>query len=325
MRNRGLNILLKLAVSASLLYILFGSIDLEVFLGVVTTLNPLIFVFLALYFAATQSLSAYRWSIVLKKDVVLPYPKLLSIYFIGMFFNNFLPTVVGGDVIKGYYLYRTIGKGDVSAASILMDRYSGFTAMMAITLVALVPGYALIKGTGLPGFFLILVGGYVVSSFFIWVESLHGWLVKILTGIRLFSLNEKIETFYRALMSYKNHREILIKIFLCSIVIQGGMIVGYFMLARGMGIGVPLGYFFLFIPLATAVSMIPVSLSGLGIREGAFVFLFTRVGAAQEEALGLSLIWFAIMVSVSFIGGVEYIRTGGKKGFGPGAEFRGLS
>jgi uncharacterized protein (TIRG00374 family) len=129
MRNRGLNILLKLAVSASLLYILFGSIDLEVFLGVVTTLNPLIFVFLALYFAATQSLSAYRWSIVLKKDVVLPYPKLLSIYFIGMFFNNFLPTVVGGDVIKGYYLYRVIGKGDVSAASILMDRYSGFTAM----------------------------------------------------------------------------------------------------------------------------------------------------------------------------------------------------
>jgi uncharacterized protein (TIRG00374 family) len=320
MTNRGLTTLLKLVVSASLLYILFRSIDLKAFLSVVTTLNPLSFVFLAIFFAAIQCISAYRWSIVLKKDVDLHYPKILSIYFIGMFFNNFLPTLVGGDVVKGYYLYRVTGKGHVSVASILIDRYSGFTALMAITLVALVPGYALIEGTGLTGFFLLLLGGYMMSSFFIWVESLHGWLVEILTRVRLFSLNEKIETFYSALMSYKNYHWILIKIFLLSVVIQGGVIVGYFTLAKGMGIGVPMGYFFLFIPLATAVSMIPISLSGLGIREGAFVFLFTRVGATQEEALGLSLLWFAVMVCVSFIGGVEYIRAGGKKGLGSRVE-----
>jgi uncharacterized protein (TIRG00374 family) len=320
MTNRGLTTLLKLVVSASLLYILFRSVDLEAFLGVVTTLNPLTIVFLAIFFAAIQCISAYRWSTVLKKDIDLSYPKILSIYFIGMFFNNFLPTLVGGDVIKGYYLYRVTGKGEVSIASILMDRYSGFTALMAITLVALVPGYALIKGTGLPGFFLLLLGGYMVSSFFIWVESFHGWLVNILARIRLLSLNERIETFYSALMSYKNCHGILIRIFLFSIVIQGGLIVGYLILARGMGIGVPTGYFFLFIPLATAVSMIPISLSGLGIREGAFVFLFTRVGATQEEALGLSLLWFAIMVCVSLLGGIEYVRAGGKKGFGSRVE-----
>jgi uncharacterized protein (TIRG00374 family) len=247
MTNRGLTTLLKLVVSASLLYILFRSVDLEAFLGVVTTLNPLTIVFLAIFFAAIQCISAYRWSTVLKKDIDLPYPNILSIYFIGMFFNNFLPTLVGGDVIKGYYLYRVTGKGEVSIASILMDRYSGFTALMAITLVALVPGYALIEGTGLPGFFLLLLGGYMVSSFFIWVESLHGWLVRILARIRLLSLNERIETFYSALMSYKNYHGILIRIFLFSIVIQGGLIVGYLILARGMGIGVPTGYFFPFL------------------------------------------------------------------------------
>jgi uncharacterized protein (TIRG00374 family) len=315
MTGRALNIILKLAVSASLLYYLFTNVDLEAFSRVLTALNPLAVVFLVFYFGAIQSISAYRWSIVLRKDVELAYPRLLSIYFIGMFFNNFLPTLVGGDVIKGYYLYRETGKGEVSAASILMDRYSGFTAMMAITLVALVPGYALIEGTVLPGFFLLLLGGYMAASCFVWMESLHGWPVNILTRIRLLSLHDMIENFYGALMSYKTHHGLLVRIFLLSLVIQGGIIIGYFTLSRSMGMDVPAGYFFLFIPLATAVSMIPVSLSGLGIREGAFVFLFTAVGAAREEALGLSLLWFAFTVCVSFIGGIEYVRTGGKKGY----------
>ncbi len=325
MKKKALTTIFKLAVSVSILYFLFSSVDIETFFSVIKTLNPLLFIFLGFFFVAIQGMSAYRWSIVLKKDVQVPYTRLLSIYFIGMFFNNFLPTIVGGDVVKGYYLYKKTGRGDVTAASILMDRYSGFTALMAITLVALVPGYALISGTGLPGFFLLLVGVYIVVSLFVWVESLHGWMVRMLTRVRLLRLNEMIETFYRALMSYKKHHAVLLKIFLCSLVIQCGVIVGYIMLARGLGIETSPGYFFLFIPLATVVSMVPVSLSGLGIREGAFVFLFTKAGTSQEEALGLSLVWFAMMVCVSVIGGVQYVRMRGKKEPVTGAEEEGLS
>jgi uncharacterized protein (TIRG00374 family) len=322
MTKKVLFTVLKVGVSATLLYLLFRSIEVDAFVRVLATIKPQLFVLVIFLFAGIQAVSGLRWAILLKKDVDLPYLKVLSMYFIGMFFNNFLPTLVGGDVVKGYYLYRETGKGDVAAASVLMDRYSGFTALMAITLVALVPGYVLIKGTGLAGFFLLLVGGYVVASCLVWVEFLHGWLVKILTGTRLLGLNEKVETFYRALMSYKAHYRILVKAFLCSLLIQGGVILGYIILARGMGMGVSMGYFFLFIPLATVVAMIPLSLSGLGIREGAFVFLFARVGAAEEQALALSLIWFAGMALLSLFGGVEYIRAGGKKEIGPVLEDR---
>jgi uncharacterized protein (TIRG00374 family) len=299
MTKKGLSIALKVAVSATLLYLLFAAIEFDAFIGVVTALDPFVFVSMVLFFAAIQCLSAFRWSIVLRKDFDIRYTKVLSIYFIGMFFNNFLPTLVGGDVIKAFYLYRAKGKGDVAAASILMDRYSGYTALMVITLIALVPGYILIKGTGLAGFFLLLLGGYVAASCFIWVEPLHGWLVRHLTGTRMLRLNRLVETFYTALMSYKSHRRILLKIFLCSFIIQGTVIVVYIILARAMGIGVPAGYFFLFVPLATTVSMLPISLSGLGIREGAFVFLFAHAGATTEQALGLSLVWFAVVVATS--------------------------
>jgi hypothetical protein len=84
-------------------------------------------------------------------------------------------------------------------------------------------------------------------------------------------------------------------------------------LGNAIGMTVPVGYYFLFVPLATVIGMLPISLAGLGVREGAFVALFVTAGASKEQALALSLVWFAVTVMVSLIGGVEYIRLGGKK------------
>jgi len=309
-----LTTLLKIAVSGVILYFLFRGMDIGLFWQTVRSVNPRSVVFVALFFIVIQSVSAYRWSIILKKDIEIPYLKLLSIYFIGMFFNNFLPTMVGGDIIKGYYLFRETRKGGVAVASIFMDRYSGFSALIVITTIALVPGYALIKGTALPGFFVLLIGGYVGASLIIWVGPLHNWAMAIFARIHFYGINNKIDALYRVLMSYKSHHGILVRIFIISIVVQTGVMIGYYILSRGLGIDVGLAYFFLFIPLATVVSMMPISLAGLGLREGAFVYLFTRVGASREEALTLSLMWFAIMAIVSMIGGIEFLRRGGKKG-----------
>ncbi len=230
-----------------------------------------------------------------------------------MFFNNFLPTMVGGDVIKGYYLYKKSKRGDVSVTSIFMDRYSGFTALIFLTTVSVIIGYPLIKGTTLPGFFVLLIGGYVGASLIIWVGALHSWAMNIMARIHFYGINKKIDSLYKALMGYKSHPGILIRVFCYSLLIQSGVMVGYWLLGVGLGMELSVIYFFLFIPLATVISMLPVSLAGLGIREGAFVYLFTRVGATPEEALTLSLMWFAIMVIVSVAGGVEYVRTGGRK------------
>ncbi|MBI5644195.1 MAG: flippase-like domain-containing protein [Deltaproteobacteria bacterium] len=307
------SIIVKICVSIAILYFLFRNIDLDAFWRTVVSVNPYTVVFVALLFIISQSISSFRWSVILKKDIDISYFKLLSIYFVGMFFNNFLPTMVGGDLVKGYYLYKYTKKGDISFASIFMDRYSGFAALMVITSISLIPGYALIKDTGLPFFFVLLIGGFFCMSLVIWVGFLHSWAMNLLSRIHFYGINKKIDTFYKVLMSYKTHPDILIKIFICSVLVQCGVIIGYYFLGRGLGMNVPLSYFFLFIPLTTAVSMLPISLSGLGLREGAFVFLFTKVGAATEQALTLSLMWFAIQAIVSIVGGIEYVRMGGRK------------
>ncbi|MBI5562258.1 MAG: flippase-like domain-containing protein [Deltaproteobacteria bacterium] len=304
---------IKIAISAVILWALFRNVDLALFYKTAASVRPLSVVAVAFILIFTQSLSTLRWSIILKKDMDVGYLRLLSIYFIGMFFNNFLPTMVGGDLVKGYFLFKSSGRGDVSFASIFMDRYSGFTALMAVTSIALISGYPLIAGTGLPFFFALVIGGFVAGSLFLWISPLHNWVMRMLARIHFYGINKKIDTFYNVLMSYKGRKDILFKAFVCSLFVQCGVIAGYWFLGSELGLGVGAGYFFLFIPLTTAISMLPISLSGLGIREGAFVYLFTMVGASKEQALTLSLMWFAIMAIVSLIGGVEYLRMGGRR------------
>ena len=204
-----ITVAIKVAVSATILYFLFRNIGIDAFVKTVASVRPITVAAGALIFIFTQVISTYRWSVILKKDMDVSYVRLLSIYFIGMFFNNFLPTIVGGDIVKGFYLYRESKRGDISLASIFMDRYSGFVALMFITVAALIPGYALIKDTALPFFFALLIGAFVLSSLVIWSGPLHGWAVRLLAGIRLYGINKKIETFYRVLMGYKAKRDIL--------------------------------------------------------------------------------------------------------------------
>lgn len=308
-----LSVLVKVCISGGILFFLFRNIDLKLFWETASSANPLALIAVAVIIFGTQVVSTFRWQAILRKDIFVPYPKLLGIYLVGMFFNNFLPTMVGGDVIKGYYLYKSTRRGDLSLASIFLDRYSGFTALMSITTISVVAAWPMLTDTGLAPVFVLLIGAFVGASLIIWVGPLHNWAMAIFAKIHFYGINKKIDTTYRVLMSYKSHRGILLTIFLCSLFVQTSVIIGFFILGRGIGIDLGLGYYFLFVPLATVVSMVPISLAGLGLREGALVYLFTLVGSTGEQALTLSLIWFAVMVLVSVVGGIEYVRMGGKK------------
>ncbi|MBE9532251.1 MAG: flippase-like domain-containing protein [Proteobacteria bacterium] len=306
-------LILKIVISVGILYFLFRGMDLNAFVETVSKIKPISIVIAVVVIFTIQCISTLRWKLLLKKDFDASYFKLFSMYLIGMFFNNFLPTLVGGDLIKTYYLYKQTGKGSVALASIFLDRYAGFTALIFNTVIALIFGYYLLEGTGLMGFFLILVAGYVCASLVIWVDFMHRWAMSIMSKIHMYGINHKIDEFYKVLMGYKGHMMAFYKAFGLSIIIQAGVVLAYFALGWGIGMKLSVGYYFLFVPLATVASMVPISLAGLGVREGIFIYLFTKAGASQEEALSLSLLFFFATLIVSVLGGIEYVRIGGKK------------
>lgn len=315
-----IKVILKISISSAILYFLFSNMDMKSFWHTLITIKRTNLVLAVVMLLVIQMTSTYRWATILSKDAKFAYGKLLSIYLIGMFFNNFLPTIIGGDLIKGYYLYKESGKGGLAIASVFMDRYAGFSALMVITLAAVIFGHGLLSGTGLSGFFVFLIGGYFCASLVIWVDSLHGWAMRLATKIHLYGINEKIDKFYKVLMGYKSHGRIIAVAFACSMVVQAGVILIYIIIGNGIGIAIPALYYFLFIPLAAAASMLPISLAGLGVREGVFIYLFSKVGVPQEQALTLSLVFVIVTTLISLVGGIEYVRLGGKKGMAPAGE-----
>lgn len=314
MKNK-ITILIKVSVSATLLYFLISVMDTEKLISTATSVGWGYVLLMLFVLFIIQIFAIYRWWLVLKRDVDVSINMVGSLVFVGLFFNNFLPTIVGGDAVKGYYLYRHIDRGDVTFTSILVDRYAGFTALMFLAFLALIPGYGLIAGTGVEVVCIGIIVLYFMLSLFLWVESIHGWFVRVLSKIGFYGLNEKIDKVYKALMGYKKESALIGKICFLSVFIQAGAIMSFAIIGYGLGIQVSVWYYFLFVPVATVVAMVPLSLSGLGLREGALVFLFSYAGADKEQVIVMSLMWFAGLAFVSIIGGVEYLRLGGKKEF----------
>ena len=106
-----------------------------------------------------QFVSTIRWKLLLPDGVGLR--KLVFLCMIGSFFNTFLPGVIGGDAVKGLYLYRVTGKGSLSLASIFMDRYIGFAALIAICAVAFPFGFGFFAGSPVQWLLPVIVFSFI--------------------------------------------------------------------------------------------------------------------------------------------------------------------
>jgi len=118
---------LKILVSISLLIFLFRKADIGNVWLLMQSMDFLLFMFVVFLYAVSQLISTYRWSLFLPNaGINILFLKLVSLYYIGMFFNIFLPTAVGGDVVKSYYLYKFSGRGGNSLASVFYPRRSAY-------------------------------------------------------------------------------------------------------------------------------------------------------------------------------------------------------
>ena len=304
-------LILKIIVSLSILAFLFREADVGNVLSIILSMDFPLFLLAVFLQVVAQTVYTYRWSLFLPNaGIDMPFLRLVSLYYIGMFFNIFLPTVVGGDVVKVYYLYRLSGKGGNSMASVFLDRFTGFFALVIIAFTSLLLGYKYVENTDVPFSVITLTVMFFLMALIIWNRSLHNWALLIISRIKMLGINEKIESLYNAVMLYKGEPRVLLKAVGTSFVVQVLSVTTFYVISKGLGMKVPIGYFFIFVPIAVTISMLPISLSGLGLREGAFVYLFTKVGATDAQALTVSLVYFAAMVLLGLIGGIEYVRLG---------------
>jgi uncharacterized membrane protein YbhN (UPF0104 family) len=209
-----------------------------------------------------------------------------------------MPGRVGGEIIKTMYLYKDIGKGNISIVSVLIEKYMGLSAMVGISFIAFISGYSYIEGTKIAWLIPIISSIFFIASIVFW--NVNWGRIKGLGA------------FYIPFKDYKENKRIIYSGLLLSFLVQLISITEVYLLSIAIGLTVPITYFLIFVPIINAVSAIPVTIAGLGIRETGFAALFhmvfEKLGVTSDQAVSLSMLIFVTMILVNSIGGVEYLR-----------------
>ncbi len=270
--------------------------------------NGLIYLIVAaVLFLISLFVLSIRWQILVKGyGLKIPIFTLFKYYLIGLFFNNFLPTGIGGDVLRIYNLIQSSGDRTISFASVMTERLLGISSTLILSLIAII----LMRDEFRTNLVLYIVIGMIlmVILFFsiAFSKKLATPIERITEKITHFRLGERIQKFLDAIRYYSDSKIIYIKILAVSLLGQVLIIVKAYFLAMALGIEVTLIYMFLVVPISIILSMLP-SINGIGFRDGGYVVLLAKIGVSKAAALSLSFLALFIPMLISIAGGILFM------------------
>lgn len=260
----------------------------------------------ALYFVG-QVMSAFRWCLIGRSvGLTETFPLYVRFYFIGMFFMFFGPSTLGGDVVRSLYLAEGGGRRARAFNSVLFDRLNGLVILVAIGAAAFLifPRY---RGLA-PEFELMF---YVTVAF--GTALLVGWMLAPRL-VRLFlPADHKIRRFIEGdLGPFWTDRGMLLATSVVSFFFHMVQIAAQWVVSRALGLEVPFSYICVFHPLVSAIASIPISLSGIGLREGGYLYFLTKLGIDQPSAVAYGGLWLLVIIANSVIGGLVFLANGAR-------------
>ena len=299
---------LKLAISGGLLFLLYRKIPVQDIGRLLLTIDFRYLVPIVLLLLLNTLLSTWKWQLFLAADgVKLPFFTLMTTYMIAYFYNMFLPSNIGGDSYRIYDVARRSGEGVRTAAAVFADRVSGFVAMVSMGVAA---SAWVAARFGQPLFFLGPLA--VLAALFLLLWALHRQ-----TPVRLFMrltrldrvglLVRLVEKFFLSFSCYGRNARLLAATLVISFVFQGSVITIIYFLARCLHARVDYLYFCAFVPLVGLLEVLPLSINGIGLRDAGYVFFFGWAGMSDLQTRSLALLFLAMSVAYSLLGGLFYL------------------
>ncbi|HXG94826.1 MAG TPA: lysylphosphatidylglycerol synthase transmembrane domain-containing protein [Blastocatellia bacterium] len=308
--------LLKAAVSIGILvYIFTKVVDIRSLWANLREANlSFLVAAIAVYFIV-QTLSAYRWYLLLKpQGIEISFRKILSLYLLGMYFNFFLPSAIGGDVFRVYYLHKYTGKLSASTASVFLDRDLGMGGLMLVATLVSALAWTNVEGVPLAPIFGLIGIVFIAANLAIFYRPTYNLLHRLLSLFKMKKADEKVERLFESVNSYRGRWDLIAYTILLSIGVQVGCALVNVLTANSIGLSTAHGWidYLVFIPAIGLLGMIPLSVNGAGWREFSYIILFESVGATKEQAGALSVLWLVVMIATSLPGGIIYLRQGQK-------------
>ena len=310
-RRRWISNLLKAIVSLGALAWVLSRIPFEEIWQTVKGANGWLLFSVYLLLTVSLVIRAARWHVLLQAlGALVPFGRLVELYFVGAFFNSFLPSGFGGDIVRAAEVTRDVEPG-AAVGTVIVDRLAGLMVLFIMALAALpfsvrmLPANVVwpIAGVSLAG----LVAGFVL---------LHGGAMRGLSVILERLLPEKIS---RTLSPSgegpvgKVHHALtgcgwkaVGRALGVSALFNSILVLWWYLGGQAIGINVSVWAYVTFVPVLSVALMVP-SIGGLGVREGLSSILFASAGVSEAEGVALSLVIFVLNRAVSLIGGLVYL------------------
>jgi len=299
--------ILRIVVGVSLILFLLWRLDINKILSNIGSLDVRYLLYALIPYFFFIFVSAWRWQILLNfKKFNIPFGKTLMIYFIAIFFNNFLPTVVGGDVMRVLYSMKRERKAD-ALATVLVDRMLGFVGLFIFALIAVLS--LLIQERQSEFLPLMIIGLIVIVliTYMFFSERIYSLFSPTVARIKIFKLGERLNRLHETATDFGGAWGPITLCIFSSMIIQALLALAPFFVLRSMG-NFELGIlpFFIYLPIINVISMIPISFNAWGVRENAYVLLFSRVGLSGETSLTVSVVSAFLVLLFSIIGGIIF-------------------
>jgi hypothetical protein len=250
---------------------------------------------------------AYRWKVLL--DAVgarVSFARTGYLYFVGAFFNTFLPTGFGGDVVRAL----EAGPGTQSSqatGTIVVDRLTGFIMLFVLALIALP-----LAGSTVPVTLLVPIGllavGVLAGSALLFEGRILRWITGRLPRAISLAGEGWLARTYSIITACG--RATLLRALAVSLIFNLTQTLAAWLIAQALGLDVSFWTLLVFVPISTVALLVPVTIGGLGVRESIYLVLFAQIGIGGPAATAFSLAVYSVDVATGLMGGVIYLLSG---------------
>ena len=305
---------IKIAVSLGLLALLLSRVDVgRLWAAARQASSAWLLGALALY-GLMVCASSWRWGVLLAaQNVRLPFTALTSSFLVATFFNNFLPSNIGGDVVRVTDTAGPAGSKTLAATIVLLDRGLGLLGLVLVAaLGATAAGSRFSNGGPIPA--AVLWAGFIVAVALaapaVFKPEFYARMLRPLRLIHPEWVDERLARLTAALTRFSDAPGALAGCFAGALVVQAVLVGFYLAIAHSLRVPISFTELAVIVPISFIVQMLPLSMNGFGVREATFGFYFTRIGLPLESAILVSFLGAALVMLFSLSGAVAYLSRG---------------
>ncbi len=307
MNKRTLSLSLKIGVSTALLIYCFSRVGWsELWAEIAGAHVGFLLLYVGVSFLATVA-SALKWHVLsTAHGLSASRIKLTLLYLVGYFFNNILPTSIGGDVVRAYELGKTDSKPAEAMASVFMERFTGLTALIIFAGLAVALDPHFLGDVKLTVALIAVCAAYLGVIGLVFQRTIFQMLRERLQWAPAQRILSKMQPLQEAILLYRHQPWALVVSMLYSFVFY---IISVWIVYVGcltFGVAPDLKALFLVVPIMHILFMIPISLGGIGLQEWAYTVVLGMVGVPGAIGLSVALVYRARTIVFGLIGGALY-------------------